>query len=176
MKILLILTFSLSLFAKGIIGQKAPPFHDLEWRDKDGKEIKVPTTEELKGNVVILKFLQSWCPGCLNKGLPDLKVLQDNFKTTEKVKIYSAQTTFEGFGINTEKKIKSIRSRYGLTIPMAHDDGKKQKKKKSILMTRYKTRGTPWYVIIDKKGTVIYNDFHLDPKKTIELIEKKLLK
>ena len=160
---------------KGVLGQKAPEINDLDWFGPGNKSVKIPSIKEHKGKVVILKFWQSWCPGCLRKGLPDLKTLQDHFKNNKNVKIYSAQTVFEGGYTNTKDKLESIRKEYGLTIPMAHDDGSKFKLSRSVLMNRFRTRGTPWFVIIDTNQKVVFNDFHLDAKKTIEFVEKTLL-
>ena len=175
--IFLIFTLFISnAYAKGIVGQVAPEINDVSWFDTKNKKISIPSIKEHKGKVVILKFWQSWCPGCLNKGLPDLKTLQSAFKNNDKVKIYSAQTVFEGHSINTQKKIKQIRDKFNLTIPIAHDDGKSHNVKSSVLMKRYQSRGTPWYVIIGRDGKVVFNDFHLDPQKVISSIKKRISK
>jgi hypothetical protein len=39
-------------------------------------------------------------------------------------------------------------------------------------MGRYRSGGTPWIVIIDKKGIVRFNGFHLSPAKAIRLIDQ----
>ncbi|MBT3236651.1 MAG: TlpA family protein disulfide reductase [Bdellovibrionales bacterium] len=174
---LLNLPLSLALAnGAGILGRQAPEFNDLEWKSAKGKKITIPSVAEHKGKVIILKFWQSWCPGCLSRGLPTLKKLQNRFEGDERVKIYSAQTVFEGFGTNDKRKIISIRKRYDLTIPIAHDDGLTHKKKRSVLMTRFRSGGTPWFVIIDTNGKVVFNNFHLNFDKTVLYIEKVLLK
>ena len=37
-------------------------------------------------------------------------------------------------------------------------------------MRQYRFGGTPWIVIIDKKGVVRYNDFHISVKDASKLI------
>ena len=44
--------------------------------------------------------------------------------------------------------------------------------KRSQLMQRYRTGGTPWVVVIDRDGIVRYNDFHLTPAEGVKLIDR----
>ena len=39
------------------------------------------------------------------------------------------------------------------------------------LMSRYRTGGTPWTIIIDREGVVRFNDFRLTSSHAIELID-----
>ncbi|MDP6360864.1 MAG: hypothetical protein QF473_37475 [Planctomycetota bacterium] len=41
-------------------------------------------------------------------------------------------------------------------------------------MRNYRTGGTPWTIIIDRKGKVRYNDFHIQPAAAIRLFEELL--
>ena len=59
---------------------------------------------------------------------------------------------------------------------MAHDDGSSHKRNKSILLQRYRAGGTPWFVIIDKKGRVIFNGFHINVASVIKFINRELKK
>ena len=38
-------------------------------------------------------------------------------------------------------------------------------------MKGYKTGGTPWFILIDQNGKVIFNDFHLNADKAIEYLK-----
>lgn len=38
-------------------------------------------------------------------------------------------------------------------------------------MSGFKTRGTPWTIIIGKDGIVKYNSFHIKPEAAIKLID-----
>jgi uncharacterized protein with von Willebrand factor type A (vWA) domain len=37
-------------------------------------------------------------------------------------------------------------------------------------MRSYRTGGTPWTILIDPEGTVIFNDFHIDPARAVPAI------
>ena len=52
---------------------------------------------------------------------------------------------------------------------MAHDAGTKDERLPRT-MTLYRSGGTPWKVIIDKKGAVVFNGFHIDPDQAIKII------
>jgi len=43
---------------------------------------------------------------------------------------------------------------------------------RSELIRSYRTGGTPWTVIIDRKGIVRFNDFAIEPKRAIALIDE----
>ena len=114
--------------------------------------------DDLEGRVVFMLGFQSWCPGCHSRGFPALKQLIEDYKTTDDVSFVAVQTVFEGFSTNTTQRAWDTARRYKLDIPIGHDgsDGRR-----SSIMRRYRTGGTPWVIIIDKKGVVQFNDFHV---------------
>jgi hypothetical protein len=82
------------------------------------------------------------------------------------------QTVFEGFNVNTASKAKSSADQYGLKIPVGHDEGPDAKR--SYLMGRYRSGGTPWVAIIDRQGVVRFDGFHIAPKRSIALVDRLL--
>lgn len=151
-----------------LVGSKAPELQIDDWYFlKPGQ--KVPKLKDYKEKVVYLYCYQSWCPGCHKYGFPALKKINDEFKDNDDVAFFVIQTVFEGFEANTANKIKETRKKYKLDIPFAHDDGDG---KGSALMRDYRTRGTPWHIIIDKQGRVVFCDFHVDPDKTIAALKE----
>ena len=54
-------------------------------------------------------------------------------------------------------------------MPFAQSGSREDKSK---VMRAYRTRGTPWTMIIDKKGVIRYGDFHITPADAAKLIEK----
>ena len=86
------------------------------------------------------------------------------------------QTVFEGYSINTKDKLRENQLKYDLKIPMAHAPGNHQAHDIPAIMRDYRSGGTPWMVIIDPSGMVVYNDFHIDPKQAAALIKKLLSK
>ena len=41
-------------------------------------------------------------------------------------------------------------------------------------MVRYRSGGTPWTVIIDPEGKVVYNHFHIESHNAVGLIQNLL--
>jgi hypothetical protein len=81
------------------------------------------------------------------------------------------QTVFEGYGFNSEDKLRKNQLKYDLKVPMAHAAGNPQTRTIPEIMKKYRSGGTPWTVIIDPKGRVVYNRFHIEPDRAAELIK-----
>lgn len=154
---------------RGILGRQAPELELNNWIDGTGGSIPAIRLNELRGKVIYLYFFQDWCPGCHSRGFPLLKRLHEEFGSDPKVALLAVQTTFEGHYTNTEDKLRKNQLEYGVPIPMAHDAGAGDKRLPRT-MTLYRSGGTPWKVIIDKKGTVVFNGFHSDPDQAIKVI------
>jgi len=152
---------------RGILGKQAPQWDVTQWFQlPDGtNDIDVGN---FKGKVLYLYCFQSWCPGCHSSGFPTLKTLVDRYGEDKKVVFVAVQTVFEGHQSNTPKRGFECAKRYDLDIPFGHSGGPGQASK---VMRRYRTGGTPWTVIIDAKGTVRYNDFHINPKQGAHMID-----
>lgn len=84
------------------------------------------------------------------------------------------QTTFEGHDINTADKVRKMQLRYDLPIPRGHDPGRKNPDGYPNTMRSYRTGGTPWQVVINPQGTVVYDGFHVNAEKAIEFFKKKI--
>ncbi len=54
---------------------------------------------------------------------------------------------------------------------MAHAVGNPDTSGIPEIMRKYQSGGTPWKVIIDPAGRVVYNDFHIKVAKAVALIE-----
>ena len=92
--------------------------------------------------------------------------------------IAAIQTTFEGFSTNNQAALLKNQQRYELSIPFGHDEGDASAphgdhKRKPKTMLSYRTGGTPWFVVIDPNGRVVYNHFHVDGDRLIEIIKKE---
>jgi peroxiredoxin len=153
---------------RGIVGQKAPALDVNTWFNlAPGK--KSVRLKDMRGKVMMLFFFQSWCPGCHSRGFPTLQMMQRHYAKASDVGFLVVQTVFEGFGTNTARRAKRETDKLALTIPVGHDAG--VNKSGSRVMKRYRSGGTPWIVIIDKKGVVRYNAFHIRPKQAITLMD-----
>ena len=154
----------------GIAGKEAPEWKVDEWISLPEGSKKGPELKDLKGKTVYLYCFQSWCPGCHSKGFPTLKKVNKHFEGDDDVVFVVIQTVFEGFPSNTPEKGRVVAKKFGLEhIPFAQSGTPEDK---SQVMKDYRTRGTPWTIIIGPDGKVAYNDFHIAPEKAISLIEK----
>lgn len=168
-----VLLISLPLFARpkrGIQGKMAPDWHVNKWFQLPNSD-HPPEIKQYQGKVLVLFFFQSWCPGCHSRGFPTIQSLKVRFAQDDRVKFLAIQTVFEGFSSNTASKALSSAQSFQLKIPIGHDDGGGRR---SITMGRYRSGGTPWIVIIDPRGKVRYNHFHLNLAKGIKLIQSLL--
>ncbi|MDB9741658.1 thioredoxin-like domain-containing protein [Akkermansiaceae bacterium] len=153
----------------GIKGQKAPEILVDEWVNiPKGEEI--PNKKNLAGKVVYLYCYQSWCPGCHSSGFPTLQKVSEEFKDSENVEFLVVQTVFEGFSTNSPEKWQGIAEKFHLTHLRFGHSGSEEKPSK--LMRNFKTRGTPWVIIIGKDGNVEYNAFHIKPDSAVALMKK----
>jgi thiol-disulfide isomerase/thioredoxin len=164
--LLLSLLFSLNLFALGIQGQKAPSFGVDTWLQTNGKSSL--DVEAYKGKVLYVYGFQAWCPGCHSHGFPTLQKLSKHYKNDDKVAFVAIQTVFEGFMVNSVNAAKDIIKKYSLTMPVGHSGSSDNR---SQFMNNYQSGGTPWTVIIDKNGTVRFNDFHANVDDIIKYMD-----
>ena len=122
--------------------------------------------------MIYLYCFQSWCPGCHSHGFPTLREVREHFLDAgaDDVAFVAVQTVFEGHRTNTATKAKSTVAGFELDIPTGHDPGAGGRR--PSLMRGYRTGGTPWTILIDKRGVVRFNGFRIRPDKAIAAIEK----
>lgn len=152
----------------GIAGKPAPELRIDYWIDAKGKKTQFKLADH-KGKWVFLKCFQSWCPGCHSHGLPALKQISDALADNPKVVFAGIQTVFEGHSTNTIDKVREIQQQYDLKLPMGHDPGNGR----SFTMMDYKTGGTPWMILIDPSGQVVFNGFNINTEKAIEFLQEQ---
>ena len=109
-------------------------------------------------------------------GFPTLQKLTQAFKNEDRVKFFAVQTVFEGYEINSQDKLRKNQLEWDLKIPMAHAAGNPLTHESPPIMKKYRSGGTPWKVIINPEGRVIYNDFHIKPSQARAMIEGMLSK
>jgi hypothetical protein len=105
-------------------------------------------------------------------GFPTLKKLTETFKDNDQVTFLAVQTVFEGYGFNSDAKLRKNQQKWDLKIPMAHAPGNQQTHAVPLIMRNYRSGGTPWTVIINQNGTVMYNHFHIEAEQAVVLIEQ----
>lgn len=158
---------------RGIEGQKAPEIELDYWIDANGEPGQFSVTES-RGKWVFLKCFQNWCPGCHSSGFPTLQAFSKKFADHPDVAIAGIQTVFEGYRSNTLEDVRKLQLRYDLPITMGHDPGNPDTHERPVTMQAYRTGGTPWLILIDPEGVVVYNNFHVNSDSLIEYVESQL--
>ena len=157
----------------GIEGQIAPEIKLDYWIDQNGEPGHFSVTES-KGKWVFLKCFQDWCPGCHSSGFPTLQKFAGAFWNHPKVAIAGIQTVFEGFSSNTVEDVRKLQLRYELPITMGHDPGVPDGDHRPATMKNYRTGGTPWIILINPDGVVVFNDYHVNTDKLIDYVSKAI--
>jgi len=164
--------------SKGIEGYYAPELKVPYWIDGKGKEQEAFTIAANKGKWIYLKCFQHWCPGCHASGFPGLQKLVSAFPNHEKIAVAAIQTTFEGFSTNNQDALRKNQMRYDLDIPFGHDTGKSTADHGTIerypkTMISYNTGGTPWIILINPEGHVVFNGFRVNSEKLIQYLTEQ---
>ncbi len=107
-------------------------------------------------------------------GFPTLKKLIDAFENNRAVTFLAVQTVFEGHRFNSPDKLRRNQLKYDVKIPMAHASGDKKTHEIPPIMRNYRSGGTPWTVIINQNGIVVYNHFHIEVNQAVTLIQRML--
>lgn len=155
----------------GIEGQKAPELQINEWIDEKGNKTAPIQLSDYEGKFKIIYCFQSWCPGCHSRGLPALQEMTKALKDNKNVTFLAIQTVFEGHHANTYEKMLETQHNYELQIPFGHDPGDETTKNRSKVMYDYRTGGTPWFIFIDQRNNVVFNDYHLNVKEAIKFLK-----
>ncbi len=151
----------------GIYQQKAPELRVPYWIDGQGQERSPLKLSGLGEGYKIIYCFQSWCPGCHSRGFPALQKL---VKVLSKFGFGFAvvQTVFEGEAQNTVEQLAEMQSKYNLPIDFGHDPANGRY---PSVMEDYRTGGTPWFILIDPKGDVVFNDFDLNADTLINVVQ-----
>ena len=100
------------------------------------------------------------------------KQLEDRFKAADDVVLFHLQTVFEGHQTNTPERGPREAKKFAVQVPVGYDarlDGSRV----SRFMQTFGTGGTPWTVVIDKKGIVRFSDFTpREPRSLVRLIDR----
>jgi AhpC/TSA family len=106
----------------------------------------------LRGRVVVLAAFQVLCPISIASGVPQALRIHETFAAAD-VTVIGMHTTFEHHDAFSTAMLKAFIQEYRLKFPIALD----QPNPASPIphtMERYKMRGTPSLVLIDRHGMV----------------------
>lgn len=152
-----------------LVGRPAPELEVERW---DGLvPDRQPVLARLRGQVAVLFFFQSWCPGCHSSGFPLFRHLEREFGTDRDVQFLYVQTTFEGHARNTfERGLADVR-RYELKGPFGQDRSSGAGPL-PVTMRRYRSGGTPWVVLVDRAGIVRFAGFGLRQSAAVAIVKQ----
>jgi hypothetical protein len=106
----------------------------------------------LRGRVVVLAAFQVLCPNSIGAGIPQAQRIYETFEPKD-VEVIGLHATFEHHDAFNSAVLKAFIHEYRLKFPIALD----QPNPASPIphtMERYKMRGTPSLVLIDRHGLV----------------------
>ena len=137
---------------------------DSYWIDKNGDEREALKLAELGTGYKIIFCFKAECPGCHSRGFPTLKKLVDALKG-KGFGFAVIHTAFDDDPRNSQDRIREMQIRYDVKVPFGHDP--KVGTSYPSFMTDYRTRGTPYFVVIDPSGAIVFADFSLDADRLI---------
>ncbi|HEY2634945.1 MAG TPA: redoxin domain-containing protein [Steroidobacteraceae bacterium] len=111
----------------------------------------------LRGRVVVLAAFQVLCPNSIGSGIPQAQRIYETFEPKD-VAVIGLHATFEHHDAFNPAVLKAFIHEYRLKFPIALD----QPSPTSPIphtMDRYKMRGTPSLVLIDRHGLVRKHSF-----------------
>jgi peroxiredoxin len=110
----------------------------------DGKIVK---SSNLKGQVIVLEFFQTWCPDC-QKASPQLEKLYERYKD-QGLSVVGISHDKEG-----AKAIEPFIKKYGISYPVAIGDLSIAVNYIGITPEKPTFR-IPYIVLIDRKGYIV---------------------
>jgi hypothetical protein len=110
------------------------------------------TLGALRGRVVVLAAFQVLCPNSIASGVPQAQRIYETFAPSD-VTVIGMHTTFEHHDAFSTPLLKAFIQEYRLKFPIAVDQPNAAGPIPHT-MERYKMRGTPSLVLIDRHGMV----------------------
>jgi AhpC/TSA family len=111
----------------------------------------------LRGRVVVLTAFQVLCPNSIASGIPQAQRIYETFAPSD-VTIIGLHATFEHHDAFNSAVLKAFVHEYRLRFPIAIDQPNPSGPIPHT-MERYKMRGTPSLVLIDRHGYVRKHTF-----------------
>jgi hypothetical protein len=152
----------------GLLDAPAPAWAVGAWRNlPEGKTAL--EAADLKGKVVVLLCFEAGKAPSHKHGFPVLKKLVEHYQGKDDVAFVAVQTAVEDFPKNTEEKAWACAEKVGLKIPFGHSG---EEGKKPALVEVYKVQALPWFVIIDKEGTIRLSQARVEVEEAVRLVDK----
>lgn len=130
----------------------APELAVTQWFNTD----RPVTLADHLGQVIVIEAFQMLCPGCVSHGIPQAQRIANTFG--QDVVLLGLHTVFEHHEAMTPVSLEAFLHEYRIGFPVgvdAHDEPGGA----PVTMTRYRLRGTPSLLIIDRSGRLRANAF-----------------
>ena len=150
--------------------RQAPELRVKKWIGEDGASIAPLELADIGTGSKILFAFQHWCGGCHLHGFPTLQRLHRAL-SPRGVGFAVIQTVFEGAHENTFEKLRLNQLKYGLPVAFGQDEPPASATLPTF-MEDYRTRGPPWFTVIDADGRIVFSDFHLDADWLVKELEQ----
>lgn len=128
-----------------------------------------PRIRQMKGQVICMLLFQTSCEFSKRYGIPQFKQIYDKYNDDPNVTILAIQTPFHQFEKNTHEKAVAYMDEQEVKFPIGQDGSETRR---SHVFDAYRAPGTPWIVIMDKRGIVRFNDTDLPIENASKLIEE----
>lgn len=112
---------------------------------------------QLRGKVILLHTFQLLCPGCVSHGVPQAERVHRLLAGDELV-VIGLHSVFEHHAAMTPVVLEAFLHENQITHAVGVDD-QKAGSAIPLTMSRYRLRGTPSLVIIDREGKIRLNEF-----------------
>ncbi|WP_331352049.1 TlpA family protein disulfide reductase [Cellvibrio sp. UBA7671] len=106
---------------------------------------------------IYLKFWATWCLDC-RRELPSLE--QTYQKYSDKIAIFAVNLNIN----ETDEAIRSLQQKHKLTIPILMDNN-------GTIAGNFEFKGTPFHVLINAQGDVIYTTYKDDAQLAEKLVQ-----
>ena len=155
----------------GIADMPAPEWDVPTWFNLAEGQSQLKLAD-LSEKVIYLYCFQAWCPGCHSHGFPTMAATRKTFADAD-VAFVAVQTVFEGHHVNTADRAIAAANEHGMgDLPVGHDPGVDGGP--PDLMSKYRTGGTPWTVIIGPERRVCFDGFQIDPQTASAIVGQLL--
>ncbi len=143
---------------------KAPELRVPYWIDGAGKELSSFTLADLGTQFKIIFCFKAECPGCHGRGFPLMQKLVKGL-SGKGFGFAVIHTAFDDDPRNSQDRVREMQIKYDLKIPFGHDP--KVGEHYPTFMQDYRTRGTPFFIVLNPENEIVFGDFSLDADKLI---------
>lgn len=125
----------------------------------------IPTLEDYAGKPLLILLFSLGCPGCLGRAIPYAnRVLVEHGQALPVIGIH---TNIEAVDFSTDRFSKAKEDLY-IRFPFFKD------KNYNNTFWIYGAGGTPHWILVDKKGDILYSIFGSDPNNALLRLDYKI--